>query len=130
VLTKEQHIGFWKDSSAEDWETATILLQHNRFGFCLFSLHLVIEKLLKALWVKENVNNTPPFTHDLLKLAQECGLEITLEQEDFLVTVNSWNIRGRYPDYTKALHNSSTEVYVKKQIEAIQTLKQWLEKQL
>jgi HEPN domain-containing protein len=33
--------------------------------FALFAFHLTIEKLLKAIWVKDNIENTPPRQHDL-----------------------------------------------------------------
>jgi hypothetical protein len=77
-----------------------------------------------------SINNTPPFTHDLIRLSEECSLNISLEQLDFLATVNSWNIRGRYPDYTRSLHQSATPAYLDLQFEKIKTLKKWLEDQL
>ena len=130
MLNKSEHIQFWKESAQEDWETAIVLQNNKRFGFCLFSLHLVIEKLLKAIWIKESINNTPPFTHDLVRLCEECNLSLSLEQLDFLATVNSWNIRGRYPDYTRSLHQSTTPAYLELQFTKINNLKKWLEDQL
>jgi HEPN domain-containing protein len=62
MLTKGQHIQFWIASADEDWATAMLLLDGKRYGFCLFSLHLVIEKILKAIWVKESVTNTAVYT--------------------------------------------------------------------
>jgi HEPN domain-containing protein len=130
MLTKEQHIRFWVDSANEDWETASILLDGKRYGFCLFSLHLVIEKILKALWLKESVTNTPPFTHDLVRLAEETGIELNPEQIDFLSVINSWNIRGRYPDFTKSLHHNATPDYVHTQLKKVSDLKEWLEQKI
>lgn len=130
MLTKEQHIKFWIDSANEDWETALVLLDGKRYGFCLFSLHLVIEKIFKALWLKESVINTPPFTHDLVRLAEETGIELNAEQIDFLSVINSWNIRGRYPDFTKSLHHSATPEYVKTQMKKVGDLKKWLEQKI
>ncbi len=89
MLSKEQHIRYWKDSANEDWETAIVLLNGKRYGFCLFSMHLEVDKILKALWVKESITNTPLFMHDLVKLAEECELELSSEQPDFLVIINS-----------------------------------------
>ena len=130
MLTKEQHINYWKESAEEDWETASVLFNGKRYGFCLFSMHLVIEKILKAVWVKESITNTPPFTHDLIKLAEDCAIELSLEQLDFLIIANSWNIRGRYPDYSKALHHQATPDYVKNQMQKIGTIKKWLEEKI
>lgn len=130
MLSKEQHIKFWKDSANEDWETALVLLNGKRYGFCLFSMHLVIEKILKALWLKESIANTPPFTHDLVRLVEETGLEFEAEQIDFLSVINSWNIRGRYPDFTKALHHSATPDYINSQMNKVSGLKKWLEEKI
>ncbi len=130
MLNKEQHIQYWKTSANEDWETALVLLNGKRFAFCLFSLHLVIEKLLKAVWIKESITNTPPFTHDLIRLAEESAIELSAEQLDFLSVINSWNIRGRYPDFTNALQHSATAEYIKKQMEKVNDLKKWLEEKI
>ena len=130
MLSKEEHIKFWVESAIEDWETAVVLKNNKRYGFCLFSLHLVIEKLLKAIWIRESLTNTPPFTHDLIKLCEECNLDISLENLDFLATINSWNIRGRYPDYSRSLHQSATPAYLELQFEKIKALKSWLEEKL
>ncbi|WP_367354771.1 HEPN domain-containing protein [Atribacter sp.] len=45
----------------------------------MFIGHLVIEKLIKALYVK-NINENPPRTHDLMRLAEKAGITTTEEQ--------------------------------------------------
>jgi HEPN domain-containing protein len=130
MLTKESHIKYWVESAQEDWDTAIVLKNNKRYGFCLFSLHLVLEKLLKALWIQKSLTNTPPYSHDLIRLSDECELQLTLEQLDFLATANSWNIRGRYPDYSRSLHQSATPAYLDMQFEKVKTLKKWLQNQL
>lgn len=131
MLTKQEHIQHWYESANDDWETSEILLQSKRYAFCLFSMHLVIEKILKAIWVKESISdNTPPFTHDLVRLAEECGLELSPEELDFLTVINGWNIRGRYPDFTRTLHRNTTDDYLKIQRAKVKKLKEWLEKKI
>lgn len=91
----------------------------------------VIEKLLNAIWVKESISdNTPPFTHDLDRLAEECGLELGPDDMDFLTVINGWNIRGRYPDFTKSFHRNTTDSYLKAQRVKVNELKEWLEKKI
>lgn len=80
--------------------------------------------------MKESITNTPPFTHDLVRLAEESNIELTAEQLDFLSVINSWNIRGRYPDFTNALHNSATPDYVEMQLKKVSDLKKWLEEKM
>lgn len=43
----------------------------------LFFSHLVIDKLLKAIWVKENEENIPPFTHNLEHLYNQTRFGFT-----------------------------------------------------
>ena len=60
--------------------------------------HLVIEKLLKAYYVR-TVDINHPFIHDLLRIAQKTDLRLTKVQEDFLDVVTTFNLGTRYSDY-------------------------------
>ena len=126
MLTKEEHILFWKDSALEDWDTAIFNVQGKRHTAALFFFHLCIEKLLKALWVKANASNTPPFTHDLVTLASQAEIEISAEWYDYFSTISRWNIEGRYPDYKRKLHAIANETYINHHKEKLQELKEWL----
>lgn len=64
-LSKDEHIAFWKETSETDWVTSLFLYEGNKNYMALFMFHLVIEKLLKAYWVKDNIDNSPPFSHNL-----------------------------------------------------------------
>lgn len=129
-MTKQEHIKYWQLSANESWDSAVYLASGKHFALALFALHLSIEKLMKAIWVKESITDTPPFTHDLQRLADEINLDLQPEDYDYLSIINSWNIRGRYPDYTNHLHKSSTEDYIQKQIDKLHSLKTWLEKKI
>lgn len=129
-MTKQEHIKHWQSSANESWDSAIYLATGKHFALSLFALHLSIEKLLKAIWIRESITDTPPYTHDLQRLADEIGLEMQPEDYDFLSVINSWNIRGRYPDYTSHLHKSSTADYLQNQIDKISILKTWLEKKI
>jgi HEPN domain-containing protein len=72
----------------------------------------------------------PPYTHDLQKICDELTLGIGAEDYDFLSIMNSWNIRGRYPDYTKRLYQNTTDDYLKEQIGKVEILKKWLEEKI
>ncbi len=52
---------------------------NKEYVWSLFVGHLCIEKLLKALYVKE-IDIITPRVHDLYKLAIKCHLEMTEEQ--------------------------------------------------
>lgn len=129
-MTKDEHVKHWQQSANESWESAVFLASGKHFSLSLFALHLTLEKLLKALWIKESITDTPLYTHDLQRLCNELNLDISQEDFDFLTIVNSWNIRGRYPDYTSRLYRNTSAKYLKEQIEKVNKLKKWLEERI
>ncbi|HED08412.1 MAG TPA: HEPN domain-containing protein [Ignavibacteria bacterium] len=68
-MTQEEHIKYWLDSAEHDLDTANTLFSSGKYDWCLFISHLVLEKLLKAFYVKNNHNKIPPKTHNLVRLA-------------------------------------------------------------
>ena len=64
-MNKNDHIKWWTNEALRNWETAIYLLNGKQNVFALFAFHLTIEKILKAVWVKDNIENTPPRNHDL-----------------------------------------------------------------
>ncbi|QQR81449.1 MAG: HEPN domain-containing protein [Deltaproteobacteria bacterium] len=61
---------------------------------------MAIEKLLKAIHAVVQNDHAPPI-HNLLRLAKLGNLALNLSQEEQLVTITSFNIEGRYPDFKK-----------------------------
>lgn len=90
---------------------------------------MVIEKLLKALYAKNN-KGAPyaPKTHDLLYLAEKLNLKLTEEQEVTLNEITTFNLSTRYDDYKRAFYNKCTDEYTKEQIIKLEEVKLWLEK--
>ena len=129
-MTKEAHVKHWQESAIESWDSAIYLASGKHYSLALFALHLSLEKLFKALWIKESVTDTPPYTHDLQKLCDELQLNISAEDYDYLSVITSSNIRGRYPDYTKRLYQNTTTTYLKEQISKVEKLKKWLEEKI
>ena len=126
MLSKEQHIAYWKKSGQESWETASYLLEGKRNVDALFMFCLAVENWLKAYWVNDNQNNYPPRIYDLQALRSQSDVELPAELIDFLDTVNRWNIEDRYPDYKFSLHLQATDDYMKQQIEKLNLVKQCL----
>ena len=100
-------IKYWLDSSEEDFETMITLFENKRYSWSLFIGHLMIEKLLKSLYVKLN-NDYPPYIHNLLRLAEKCNLDLNDKQQSFLVTVTAFNINARYDDYKMSFQKKCT----------------------
>ena len=68
MMTKQQYIDYWIDTSKNDWVTVEALFTTKRYLHCLFWAHLALEKLAKAHWVKNHEENTPPKIHNLILL--------------------------------------------------------------
>ena len=85
VLKPKEHIEYWLRSAAHDLESAETLFEHNRYDWCLFLGHLVVE----AFFVRDNPNENVPFIHNLAKLAERTKLLLTEEQRTFLLEINN-----------------------------------------
>lgn len=120
-------IDFWKSNSDEDFDTMMDLYQSKRYNWSLFIGHITLEKILKAYFIKTN-NISPPFTHNLLKLAKESNLELTEEIKLQLSTITAFNINTRYDDYKQSFYKKCTAEYTKIWIDHIIDLRSWIEK--
>ena len=124
-MEKDELIDYWTKSSNQDFGTMQNLFASKDYHWALFLGHLVIEKLLKAYYVK-NIADHPPRTHNLLRLAEKCALDLSENQKDFLTTVNAFNIRARYDDYKMDFYKTCTEEFTKKWIKEIEGFRQWI----
>lgn len=127
--TKEQ-LEYWMESAKHDMAAAETLFKNKRYDWCLFLGHLVIEKALKAFWIRDNANNTPPKIHNLLKLAEETKLELTEEQKLFLLNINDFNLEVRYPDYKLNFYKKCNKAFSNTNFRKIKGLYVWLKKQI
>jgi len=127
-MNKADLIIYWIESSDRDFVTMQHLFKKKDYTWSLFIGHLVIEKLLKAYYVN-NVDNQPPFIHNLLRLAEKSDLKLNEDQKDFLVTVTAFNIRARYDDYKLAFFKTCTKNYTQKWIEEIKGFRKWIKEQ-
>lgn len=124
-MTRDEHLLYWKDAALEDVKVMESLYEKGHYSWALFVSHLVLEKLLKALYVQQ-VSESVPLIHNLLKLARESGLELTDTQEEFLLEVTAYNIKGRYPDYKKEFQQIATAAYTKERLKDVKEFAQWL----
>jgi HEPN domain-containing protein len=91
---------------------------------------LVLEKILKALYVQANNNQLPPKTHNLIKLARRSNLNLTKEQEIFLDEVNDFNLEVRYPQYKNEFHKKCTKKFTANYYQKINEMMIWLKSQI
>ena len=124
-MTKDEIMKYWVDSSEVDFQAMNNLFSNEHYMWALFIGHLVVEKLLKAYYVK-NVDTNVPRIHDLLKLADKTNLALTEEKKDFLDEVTTFNIKARYPDYKNRFYRKATREFANVYIDKIKEFKQWL----
>ncbi|MBU1628436.1 HEPN domain-containing protein [bacterium] len=68
-------VNYWVEGAEYDMSVPDALFQAGKYPYALFIAHLAIEKLLKALVVKETKKHAP-HTHSLPLLADKMTLEI------------------------------------------------------
>lgn len=129
-MTKEDHIRFWVEQADDDWTAVDTLLKGKKYLHSLFFAHLVIEKICKAIWIKYNKENVPPRTHNLILLLESTPIEISIEQHEFMLSLNRFQLEGRYPDYMTKMHNICNEPFTNEMLDSVNNLKIWLQKKL
>ena len=98
-MTNIELMDYWIDKSNKDYQVMEELYSSKRNSYALFFGHLLIEKLLKALYAKLNpAAPYAPKSHDLDYLAEKMNLEITEEMNNILVTISRFNIEARNND--------------------------------
>lgn len=129
-MTQEEHIKYWLDSAEHDLETLDVLYETGKYDWSLFIGHLVLEKLLKAIFVKNNDNKIPPKLHNLVRLAEESHLMIDNNKKIILDKINDFNIEVRYPDYKNEFYKTCTKEFAEEYLKEIKELYQWLKSQI
>ena len=124
-MNKEELLKYWMDSSNKDFQAMIHLLEKGDFTWSLFIGHIVIEKLLKA-WYVQNISNTPPFIHDLVRLAEKGNLPLDEDQKDILDTISAFNLRARYSDYKMEFHRKCSRHFTEKWVDHIKEFREWI----
>jgi len=130
MMTKQQYIDYWINTSENDWVTVEALFESKRYSHCLFWAHLVLEKIAKAHWVKNHEENIPPKVHNVVWLLEESGVNLGDEIMDYLSNFNDFQLSGRYPDYTNKIYKICTETFTKKELEKVKEIRKCLLKML
>lgn len=118
---------YWVDSSDNDHGAMMNLYKAGNYTWALFIGHIVIEKLFKGLYAKRNCD-TPHASksHNLLKLAEECNIELDDDKISILTVINTFNISARYDDYKNEFSKKCTKDYTKEQIDRIDGVREWI----
>ena len=121
-------MNFWMESANEDYDTMLYMKAGKKNTWCLFMGQMVIEKLLKAVYAKNNVSAPyAPKSHDLMYLAQKNNLIVTETQQLYLNEITRFNLNSIYDDYKREFSQKCTDEYTEEQIKKVEEVKQWLE---
>lgn len=122
-------IEYWKESADKDFKTMVDLYKTKNYSWALFMGHLVIEKLLKALYVKQK-GEYPPLIHDLRRICEKAGVELDMTQQIYFDSISRFNINARYDDYKQSFYMLCTESFTKEWIEKIKGSRLWIKEML
>jgi len=124
-VNKKESIRYWLESAKEDWKVAKHLFEKKDYSYSLFLGHLTIEKILKAIYV-DSLNDTPPYTHRLIHLAEKASLVLNDEQSELLETITDFNLEARYPDEKFAFKKKCTKSFTENYLKKIEGMRKWL----
>ena len=130
-MTKEEKVEHWRKLSDKDLQVAEDLLSLKHYLYVAFMCHQSIEKIMKAYYVKL-LDDTPPFSHELLLLASSGGFynDFSDEQKHFIHQLSPLNIRTRYPEYQDLLYRQLTQPVCVQILQQTKTLHQWISEKL
>lgn len=126
MLNIQKQIEYWINGAEDDIISAELLIKGKRTLHGLFFCHLVIEKAIKAHWVKKN-NEVAPRSHNLIYLSEEAGLEFDNDSHIFIGVLMKYQLQGRYPDYKPIIPD---EIIVDEYFYKTKNLLQWLKMKL
>jgi HEPN domain-containing protein len=130
-MTTDEKVVHWVKISDYDLETAVVMFDTKRYLYVGFMCHQVIEKIFKAVYVKRK-EDTPPYTHRLIYLAQHGDFYNMLSEEqiNFILQVEPLNIKTRYLDYKEELAKRLTQARCVEILEKTKNLQGWIKEKL
>jgi HEPN domain-containing protein len=124
-MKREELVRHWMESSQQDFDAMERMYASGNYVWCLFVGHLVIEKLLKAHFVKK-VGIEYPRIHDLRILAKQAGIELDDDRRKKLVMITAFNIEARYADIKYSFYKKATPEFTAAALDVIKETRLWL----
>ena len=122
-MGKKEIIAHWLMMAERDWKSVLALHEAGQSIHALFFSHLVIEKILKAHWAKDNLESEPPRIHALEYLYNQTDLKLESHHVDLLGVINSWNLEERYQDYKDKFYKRTTRAYTEEKLSLVDNLR-------
>ncbi|MFH0976982.1 MAG: HEPN domain-containing protein [Spirochaetota bacterium] len=127
----EKTIQNWIQLAVYDFDTAKAMLKSKRYLYLAFACHQTVEKILKAIYVKE-IGKTPPYTHNLIKLSESISISGSMNEEfkKFIEDLNSYYIQSRYNEDIARMTAILTKKKSRLIFKGTEALYLWLKKQI
>ena len=78
----------------------------------------------------DKTENVPPRTHNLIYLLSLTPIVLTDDRSEFMLSLNRFQLEGRYPDYLTKIHDICNEQFTTSMLETTNDLRLWLLKKL
>ena len=124
-------VKYWSELSDYDYDTADAMLRTGRYLYVGYMCHQTLEKIFKAYWSSKKVEPAP-YSHNLINLAQSCGLGLLLteEQKAFISEIMPMNIEARYPSYKESISSALSKEKCKEILLKTKEMQQWVKTKL
>jgi HEPN domain-containing protein len=125
----EKVFQYWLSSSDNDYEAMLNLYQSKNYNWSLFLGHIVLEKLIKAYFVKMTGTHAL-HTHDLRLLAKKSGLELAPDKMLQFDVITGFNINARYDSFKEDFYRKCTPEFSNIWIDNIKNIRLWIKEKL
>ena len=125
-MTKKEYIAYWLESAEKDLETMEYLAKGKKYVHALFFGHLYLEKISKALWINNSMENYAPKIHNILSLLKKAEINLDEQQQLFLLKLNQYNIEARYPEDIENIYRITDKTLTEEFISEIKSIAECL----
>ncbi len=125
----EKTVSYWREGAEYDLGVAEAMFKTGKYPYALFMGHLALEKLLKALVVRDTKEHAPR-THSLPSLASKLASKIPENIEKKLVRFMEFYFETRYPEEQKKFYKKCTKAFTEKNLNEVKMVYKWLKKRL
>ena len=121
----------WLALAEYDLETAKAMLATKRYLYVAFMCQQALEKTLKACYVLQH-GRTPPYTHNLLRLAAELAFaqDLTGDRREHIEVLNSYYVESRYTEDMEAMMKAINEEKAKALFTSTEEVFRWLKSRM
>ena len=128
-MTSEEKVEYWLDIAEYDLETAIAMQKSGRYLYTVFMCQQALEKLLKALHIRQKGEEAPR-THTLLYQFKLLDISFETDYVETLARLNTYYVEGRYPAYKQKLSQMLNKEIAEALLNQTEEIFQWLRSQL